>query len=92
MRKWPTAPLIRYFNIGNSDAVLVASLAAHKEILHDKCYSFAKPAFFARLISDIVGYGIVFSEGEEHKRQRKVLGGTSFQIYISFSLSNFCWA
>ena len=80
--------MIRYFNIGNSDAVLVTSLAAHKEILHDKCYSFAKPAFFARLISDIVGYGIVFSEGEEHKRQRKVLGGMCFPLRLQF----FCFS
>ncbi|KAL2019390.1 hypothetical protein VTK56DRAFT_9681 [Thermocarpiscus australiensis] len=77
MRHWPKTPagLIRYFDVGNSDAVLVTSLAAHKEILHDKCYSFQKPAFFKRLIADMVGYGIVFTEGEEHKRQRRLLAG-----------------
>ncbi|KAK3354034.1 cytochrome P450 [Lasiosphaeria hispida] len=75
MRQWPNASLIRYFNVGNSDAVLVTSLAAHKEILRDKAYSFQKPAFFTRLVSDIVGFGLVFAEGEEHKKQRRVLAG-----------------
>jgi len=62
---------------GNSEALLVTSLAAHKEILQAKCYSFAKPAFFRRLIADIVGLGIVFSEGEDHKNQRKAFRGMS---------------
>lgn len=77
MRQWPTASLIRYFAFGNSEALLVTSLAAHREILHDKCYSFEKPAFFVRLIADIVGLGLVFSIGDTHKKQRRVLSGTS---------------
>ena len=60
---------------GNSEALLINSLAAHKEILQAKCYSFAKPAFFRRLIADTVGLGIVFSEGEEHMKQRKAFRG-----------------
>jgi cytochrome P450 len=77
MRQWPKTPhgLVRYFDVGNSDAVLATSLAAHKEILHDKCYSFQKPAFLKRLIADMVGFGLVFTEGEEHKRQRRLLAG-----------------
>ncbi|KAK0619145.1 cytochrome P450 [Immersiella caudata] len=75
MRRWPETPLIRYFDLGNSDAVLVTSLDAHKEILRDKVYSFRKPAFFTRLVADIVGFGLVFAEGEAHKKQRRVLGG-----------------
>ena len=78
MRQWPRAHLIRYFDIGCSDAVLVTSLAAHKEILGDKAYSFHKPPFFARLVADIVGHGLVFAEGNEHKKQRRVLGSAPF--------------
>ncbi|KAK3339643.1 cytochrome P450 [Lasiosphaeria hispida] len=81
MRQWPKAPLIRYFDVGNSDAVLVTSLDAHKEILHAKAYSFQKPTFFVRLIADIVGFGIGFAEGEEHKKQRRALA-------VLFSPSN----
>ena len=57
MRKWPRAPLIRYFSVGNSEALLVTSLAAQKEILQDKCYSFRKPGWWVRLVVDIVGSG-----------------------------------
>ncbi|KAK4445625.1 cytochrome P450 4F5 [Podospora aff. communis PSN243] len=75
VRRWPEAHLIRYFDVGNSDAVLVTSLAAHKEILRDKAYSFQKPPFFTRLVADIVGLGLVFAEGSEHKKQRRALAG-----------------
>jgi cytochrome P450 len=75
MRTWPDAPLIRYFGWGNSDAVLINSLQAYKEVLHTQCYSFVRTTGFRRLIQDIIGVGLVFAEGEEHKRQRKVLGG-----------------
>ena len=78
MRRWPRAPLIRYFDVGNTDAVLVTSLEAHKEILHAKVYSFQKPRFFVRLVGDIVGPGIGFAEGEEHKKQRRSLAGGYF--------------
>ncbi|KAF2178024.1 cytochrome P450 [Zopfia rhizophila CBS 207.26] len=59
----------------NSEALLVTSMAAHKEILQAKCYSFVKPDFYARLITDIVGRGIVFAEGDEHKTMRKLIAG-----------------
>lgn len=62
-------------DVGNSDAVLVTGLAASKEILHDKCYSFQKPPFFKRLVVDIVGLGLVFTEGDAHKKQRRLLSG-----------------
>ena len=75
VRKWPREDFIRYMTFGNSEALLINSLAAHKEILQAKCYSFAKPAFFRRLIADTVGLGIVFSEGEEHMKQRKAFRG-----------------
>ncbi|KAK3312699.1 cytochrome P450 [Apodospora peruviana] len=81
MQQWPTAPLIRYFDVGNSDAVLVTNLEAHKEILQAKAYSFQKPPFFVRLIATIVGFGLGFAEGEEHKKQRRALA-------MLFSTSN----
>jgi len=83
MQKWPKAPLIRYFDVGNADAVLVTSLEAHREILHAKVYSFQKPPFFVRLIADIVGFGIGFAEGDEHKRQRRALAGECLEGLVT---------
>jgi hypothetical protein len=77
VKKWPRADFIRYMTFGNSEALLVTSLAAHKEILQTKCYSFIKPPFLKRLIVDIVGLGLMFAEGEDHKNQRKAFRGMS---------------
>jgi cytochrome P450 len=75
MRKMPDVPMIRYFGFANSDAVLINSLQGYKEVLHTKCYSFVRTTGFRRLIQDIIGVGLVFAEGDEHRRQRKALGG-----------------
>lgn len=75
MRRWPEVPMIRYFGFANSDAILVNSLQGYKEVLHTKCYSFIRTTAFRRLIQDIIGVGLVFAEGEEHRRQRRALGG-----------------
>jgi hypothetical protein len=75
VKKWPNADFIRYMTFGNSEALLVTSLVAQKEFLQAKCYSFVKPPFFKRLIVDIAGLGIIFSEGDDHKSQRKALRG-----------------
>jgi len=75
MRRWPDAPIIRYLTLGNSELLLVLSPAASKEVLQTKCYSFVKPELFARLIGDIVGKGILFTEGDEHKTARKLISG-----------------
>ncbi|KAK2777728.1 hypothetical protein FQN52_003005 [Onygenales sp. PD_12] len=80
-RQWPDAPFIRHLSVGNSEKLLVNSLEAHREVLQTKCYSFVKPAFFTRLVGEIVGKGLLFAEGEEHRRERRLLSGP-------FSLAN----
>ncbi|OIW35435.1 cytochrome P450 [Coniochaeta ligniaria NRRL 30616] len=74
-KKWPDAPFIRYLSIGNVEALLVNSVAAYRDVTRTKCYSFVKPPFFVRLVKDLIGAGLVFAEGEEHKAQKKVLNG-----------------
>ncbi|KAF2247316.1 cytochrome P450 [Trematosphaeria pertusa] len=74
-RKWPAAPFIRYISFGNTETLLVNSLRAHQEVLSTKCYSFVKPPFFARIVGEVTGMGLVFAEGEEHRIQRKLLNG-----------------
>jgi len=75
VKRWPDADFIRFLSFGNTEALLVTSLAAHKEILQAKVYSFVKPPFFRRLIADTVGLGVIFAEGEDHKNQRKAFRG-----------------
>jgi len=70
---WPDAPLIRYKSLGNQEMLLVNTPEAHKEVLQTYCYSFQKPDLLFRLIGDIIGRGLLFAEGAEHKRQRRIL-------------------
>jgi hypothetical protein len=86
-RQWPTAPFIRYISFGNTETLLVNSLRAHQEVLSTKCYSFVKPPFFARIVGEVTGMGLVFAEGEEHKTQRKLLNGKLPESFWSRSSS-----
>jgi cytochrome P450 len=62
-------------------------LRAHQEVLSTKCYSFVKPPFFARIVGEVTGMGLVFAEGEEHKTQRKLLNGKLPESFWSRSSS-----
>ncbi|KAK2765048.1 hypothetical protein FQN54_008747 [Arachnomyces sp. PD_36] len=74
-KQWPDAPLIRYMSAGNTEHIIVNNLEAQREVLQTNCYSFVKPPFFTRLVGEINGKGLLFSEGDEHKIQRKLLNG-----------------
>lgn len=80
MRTWPEAPFIRHLSFGNSEVLLVNSLEAHKEVMQTKAYSFAKPAFFEKLMGEIVGKGVLFSVRDEHRLHRRILAGRSHNI------------
>ncbi|KAK9783654.1 putative Cytochrome P450 3A5 [Seiridium cardinale] len=71
--QWPHAPLIRYRGFFNMEHLLINNVEAHKQVLQTNCYSFKKPSLFARLVKDISGKGLLFSEGFEHKHQRKLI-------------------
>ncbi|KAI0977067.1 cytochrome P450 3A5 [Xylaria arbuscula] len=74
-RRWPDAPFIRYLSIAGREALIVNTLAAHKAVLQTHVYDFVKPPFFARLVGEIVGRGLLFAEGEDHRHQRRLLAG-----------------
>lgn len=75
--------MIRYFSVGNSESILVTGLDVFREVLSVKTYSFVKPSVFTKLLEPIVGRGLVFSEGEEHKRQRRLLAGMFSTLYTT---------
>ena len=90
MREWPDAKMIRYFSFANSEALLVTGLDSLREILSVQTYSFVKLPVFEKLVWPIVGKGLLFAEGEEHKTQRKLVAGalrlTPIAYYQFFSL------
>ncbi|KAK3324028.1 cytochrome P450 3A5 [Cercophora scortea] len=73
--RWPDAPFIRHLGLANMELLLVNTVEAHKEVFQTHAYDFIKPEFMYRYVADISGRGLLFSEGEEHKRQRRSLGG-----------------
>ncbi|KAL7949537.1 cytochrome P450 [Trichoderma barbatum] len=75
VRKWPDAPFIRHLSFGNSEVLLVNSLEAAREVLQTHAYSFVKPSFFVKLVGEIMGTGILFSVGEQHKQMRRIMAG-----------------
>ncbi|KAL8377962.1 hypothetical protein RB595_008582 [Gaeumannomyces hyphopodioides] len=71
--RWPDSPLVRHFGLANAEVLLVNGVEAHREVLQTRCHAFRKPASFARLVGEIAGAGLIFAEGEEHTRQRKMI-------------------
>lgn len=71
MRKWvetiPNDGLIRYFHMFNTERILLTSPKALGEVLVTKNYEFIKPRFFRQNIGRLLGNGILFAEGDEHK-------------------------
>ncbi|KAI0169544.1 cytochrome P450 [Hypoxylon sp. FL1284] len=75
MRTWPDAPFIRYVSLLGTEVLLVNSLASHKAVLQTYVYDFVKPPFFARLVGEITGTGLLFAEGAAHRHERRLLAG-----------------
>jgi cytochrome P450 len=77
MREWineiPNDGLIRYLHLFNRERLLITSPKGLAEVLVTKSYDFVKPDFLRSGIGRILGIGILFAEGDEHKMQRKIL-------------------
>lgn len=76
-REWienvPNDGLIRYLHVFNAERILLTSPKALAEVLVQKNYEFVKPKLFSENLGRLLGLGILFAEGDEHKRQRKLL-------------------
>ncbi|KAH7068616.1 cytochrome P450 [Paraphoma chrysanthemicola] len=81
MKEHPEAPFIRYLWIFNREVLMVNNIRAQKDVLQTKCYSFKKPGYWERVVGEISGRGILFTEGLEHRKQRRLL-------LAPFSLAN----
>lgn len=81
MKAYPNQAFVRYHGLFGQERLLVTSQAAHQYILTN-CYDYPKPTDLGFLLKTILGaQGILFAEGETHKRQRK-------QMNPSFSYGN----
>src|SRR6185437_2580106 len=62
----------KFYGLFNRPDVVIADTKLVQEVLLNQVYDFPKPAIFPDVIA-ILGNGIVFAEGETHKRQRKMM-------------------
>jgi len=73
MKEVPNEGIIYYRTIFNTGRILLVSPKALAEVLVTKSYDFIKPPQIQQSIGRILGIGILFAEGDEHKAQRKNL-------------------
>src|SRR5271154_4419615 len=77
MRRWaseiPNDGLIRYLHLFNQERLLLTSPKTLGEVMTTKSYDFVKPEMLRSGIGQILGIGLLFAEGDEHKMQRKNL-------------------
>lgn len=69
----PNEGLIRYLWFFNTERLLVCSPKALAEVLVTNAYAFQKPQSVRMSIGRILGFGILLTEGDEHKMQRRNL-------------------
>ena len=71
MRAWinetPNDGIIRYFDLFNTERLVVTNPTALAELLVHKTSEFNKPPHFVSGIGTILGLGLFLVEGEEHK-------------------------
>lgn len=77
LRRWsreiPNDGLIRYRSLFNKERLLLTTPKALSEVLTVKPYDFIRPELLRSGVGQILGIGILFAEGDDHKIQRKNL-------------------
>ncbi|KAJ5755847.1 hypothetical protein N7533_005390 [Penicillium manginii] len=72
-KEMPNQGLIRYYIVMNLERVVLTSPKALSELLVTKNYDFEKPKTVRQSLRRVVGDGVLLTEGDEHKLQRKNL-------------------
>ncbi|KAH8173506.1 cytochrome p450 domain-containing protein [Sarocladium implicatum] len=70
---WPESPFIRYLGLGNTETLVANTLPAYREILSTKNNSFIKPEAARRVANVVIGDGLPFAHGPEHRQRRAVV-------------------
>src|SRR5262249_34299495 len=73
VRTLPHNGIIRYLGLLNQERLLITGPKALAEVLVTRNYEFQKPPNMRTSIGRILGVGILWAEGDEHKIQRRNL-------------------
>uniref|UniRef100_A0A1D1Z8L8 Cytochrome P450 4F12 n=1 Tax=Anthurium amnicola TaxID=1678845 RepID=A0A1D1Z8L8_9ARAE len=63
----------KYYGLFNRPIVIVADTKIIQEIISNRVYDFVKPTHLMASLIAVLGKGLVFVEGDTHKRQRKMM-------------------
>ncbi|KAK9475520.1 cytochrome P450 [Dipodascopsis tothii] len=66
-------PFVRFPGPLGMDNLIPTSIAGLTEILNSKVYKFVKPQTVARGFRSVLGNGLFFAEGDDHRQQRKLI-------------------
>ncbi|KAK2616257.1 hypothetical protein QQS21_000892 [Conoideocrella luteorostrata] len=69
----PNNGLLRYLWVFNKERLIITSPRAIREVIVAKSYVFAKPLEVRQFLGRVAGHGVLLSEGDEHKVQRRNL-------------------
>lgn len=73
METLPHDGIIRFRGLFNQDQFLLCSPAAAGEVLVTRYHAFEKPPIIRAIAGRILGNGVLFAEGDDHKTQRRKL-------------------
>ncbi|POS76405.1 hypothetical protein DHEL01_v205206 [Diaporthe helianthi] len=90
MEPEPDAQLLRMPGTIGLSPILVAGPDALRDILNTNCYDFQKPWGVRGFLGRAIGWGLIMSEGAEHKHQKKMLT-PAFHVRRIRELYNLMW-
>ncbi|GAB1201303.1 hypothetical protein APSETT444_010693 [Aspergillus pseudonomiae] len=90
MHRYPTAPLIRFQELGIYNYLVLADEEALRDVLVKNSYDFEKPKEVRAAIAGMVGHGLVTSEGSDHRALRLAIG-SGFNIHSARMFYSVIW-
>ncbi|KNG84816.1 hypothetical protein ANOM_007548, partial [Aspergillus nomiae NRRL 13137] len=90
MHRYPTAPLIRFRELGIYNYLVLADEEALRDVLVKNSYDFEKPKEVRAAIAGMVGHGLVTSEGSDHRALRLAIG-SGFNIHSARRFYSVIW-
>lgn len=73
MRQYPDADIIRSDGAFGTPILFPISAEALRDVLNTNSYDFQKPWGLRAFLARALGFGLICTEGHEHKRQKKLL-------------------
>ncbi|KAK4057130.1 hypothetical protein OIO90_001625 [Microbotryomycetes sp. JL221] len=90
-REWSSkyGGVVRYHLFFGKESLLVTDSVALNHILNARAYDYPKPSQVRGELARILGRGVLFAEGEDHKRQRKVMNPAFAPSHLKEMLPTF---